>query len=332
MTATTTYLGLRLSHPIVCGASPLTADLDMVQRLEEAGAAAIVMHSLFEEQILKGALRRPRLARESRTRTMSAYAPIGAYARFADEYLEHLLRVKARVSLPVIASINGTTSDAWLRYVRALQLAGADALEVNFYNVARDPAESGDAIEQRLIDIVAVAKESIAMPVAVKLSPSYTSLPHLAARLERIGVNGLVLFNRCYLPDIDSETGAAVRHVRLSDSSELLPRLHAVAGVARFTKMSLALSGGVHEGTDVVKAVMAGADAVQITSALLRHGPSRLAFLRAEFEDWLERHRYESVAQLKGAADLTRALRPGSIERSDYLSVLQSWSPHPLNH
>ena len=197
--------GSSLPHPIVCGASPLSADLDMVMKLEDAGAAAIVMHSLFEEQILKDAMRRPHLGRESRGRVAVARSlRRSARTRMAPgEYLEHLLRVKARVRIPIIASLNGTTPDGWLQYARALERAGADALELNFYHVATDPAETGTTIEQRLIDIVAVVKESVMIPVAVKLSPFYSSVPNLAMRLERIGADGLVLFNRFYQADID---------------------------------------------------------------------------------------------------------------------------------
>jgi len=321
-------MGLTLAHPIVSGASPLTADLDLVLRLEDAGAAAIVMHSLFEEQILKGAMRRPRQRRGSRT---FAGAPgsgsIPAYARFADEYLEHLLRVKTRVGVPVLASLNGTTAEGWLHYARALEQAGADALELNFYNVASSPAESGTAIEQRLIDIVAVVTGTVRIPVAVKLLPFYSSVPHLAERLERIGARGLVLFNSLYLPDIDPETGGALTDVHLSGSSELVPRLHAIAAVARFSGMSLALSGGVREGVDVVKAVMAGADVVQVTSALLLHGPSHLTHLRSAFESWLSQHGYESSAQIRKSAGIVRDRRLPSADRTDYLSLLQSWDP-----
>ena len=327
MDLTTTYSGLRLPHPLVCGASPLSADLDMILRLEDAGAAAVVMHSLFEEQILTDAMRRPHLGRDSRMRVPGhGSLPLNAYAMPPGEYLEHLLRVKARVGIPIIASLNGTTPEGWLQYARALERAGADALELNFYHVATDPSESGTSIEQRLIDIVAVVKESVTIPVAIKLSPFYSSVPNLAMRLERIGADGLVLFNRFYQADIDPETRGTTVQVQLSDSADLLLRLHAIAILSNRVRMSLALSGGVHEPIDVVKAVMAGADAVQLTSTLLRHGPSRLTYLRAEFEKWANAHHYDSLARFKGAAALAAQRdRPG-FERADYLSVLQSWS------
>jgi len=325
----TTYLGLTLPHPLVCGASPLSADLDMVLRLEDAGAAAIVMHSLFEEQILKSAMRRPQLERESRARMADQNRSVDGYSASAGEYLEHLVRVKSRVRIPIIASLNGTTPEGWLQYARALERAGADALELNFYYVPIDPAETGTAIEQRLLDVVAVVKESVVVPVAVKLSPFYSSLPNLAARLERLGADGLVLFNRFYQADIDPETGGSSLTVQLSDSSDLLLRLHAIATLSAQLRISLALTGGVHEPVDVVKAVMAGADVVQVTSTLLQHGPSRLTYLRTQFHEWCERHQ-SSVAVLKGSASPGARAASERFQRGDYVSVLQSWNPDNL--
>ncbi len=327
----TTYLGLTLPHPLVCGASPLSADLEMVLRLEDAGAAAIVMHSLFEEQIVKDAMRRPHLGRESHTRSVVDQSPrLSAYAMSPGHYIEHLLRVKQRVSIPVVASLNGTTAEGWLQYARALERAGADALELNFYHVAIDPLETGQTIEQRLIDIVAVVRESVAIPVAVKLSPYFSSVPNLAARLERIGANGLVLFNRFYQADIDPATRAPSLTVELSNSSDLLLRLHAVAILSNQVQLSLAVSGGVHEPVDVVKALLAGADAVQITSTLLRHGPSRLTYLRTELEKWCVSHEHDSVAKIKGSASLAGHLVLSRFGRDEYVSVLQSWNAEHL--
>ncbi len=327
MDLTTSYLGLALEHPIICGASPLSADIEMVLRLEDAGAAAIVMHSLFEEQIVKDAMRRPHLGRESRTRGSVDPSPaLNAYALSPGGYIEHLLRIKARVRIPIIASLNGTTPEGWLQYARALERAGANALELNFYHVATDPSETGQAIEERLIDIVAVVKESVSIPVAVKLAPFYSSVPNVAARLERIGADGLVLFNRFYQADVNPDTYGTIADVRLSDSSDLLLRLHAIAILSGQVRMALALSGGVHEPVDIVKAVMAGADAVQVTSTLLRHGPSRLTYLRSQLEKWCEAHGCDSLAGIKGSASLARHGAGARFERAEYLSVLQSWN------
>jgi dihydroorotate dehydrogenase (fumarate) len=322
----TTYLGLSLAHPLVCGASPLTSDMDLVLQLEDAGAAAIVMHSLFEEQLIEGLTRRAAGAGARAPRMGQTGAPQSPYALPPDRYLEHLIRVKQRVGVPVIASLNGTTPEGWLQYGRALARAGADALEMNFYNIATDAIETSEAIEQRLIDIVAVVTDSVPIPVAVKLSPFYTSLPNLALRLERIGADGLVLFNRFYQADIDPETGGRTVTVQLSDSLDLLLRLHAIAMLSGRRHLSLALTGGVHEPVDVVKGVMAGADVVQLTSTLLRHGPSRLTYLRTEFEKWCEAHGHDSLARLKGCAAAGPRAAHARLGRDDYRAVLQSWT------
>jgi dihydroorotate dehydrogenase (fumarate) len=299
MDLTTRYLGLTLPHPFMPGASPLTEDLDMVARLEDAGAAAIVMHSLFEEEILE-------------------------YTLKPDNYLEQLLRIKQRVRVPVIASLNGTNSEGWLHYARLLEQAGADALELNFYYVATDMFEDAASVERRLVDIVAVLKETIALPLAVKLSPFYSALPHLASQLDRAGADGLVLFNRFYQPDINPESRQTVMRIHLSDSAELLLRLRWIAILRNQLNASLALSGGVHEPMDAVKAVMMGADGVQLVSALLRRGPGCLTAMRREFERWGDANAYDSIDHLRGQMSLP-GQQNGDIERVHYQRILQSW-------
>jgi len=298
MELSTRYLGLTLPHPFVSGASPLAADLDGVRELEDAGAAAIVLPSLFEEDIVR-------------------------YGETTDQYLEHLVRTKRTVSCPVIASLNGTRAESWLRYAYMMAQGGADALELNFYHVATDPAEDSLAVERRVVDIVAVVKETVAIPLAVKLSPFYSSLPHLAAQLDRLGADGLVLFNRFYQPDIDPDAAAPALRLTLSDPSELLLRLRWIAILAGRVEASLAITGGVHSGIDVVKAVMAGADAVQVVSALLRHGPRRLAQMRREFEQWGEAHGYDALADMRGRVSLARGSDPAVFERGNYVRLLQ---------
>jgi len=297
----TTYLGLNLPHPFMPGASPLDNDINMVLRLEDAGAAAIVVHSLFEEEI-------------------------AMYGGQADRYLEHLLRIRQRTALPIIASLNGTTAEGWLQYARLIELAGANALELNFYHVATDMLEDAHAVERRVIDIVAVLKESIRLPLAVKLSPFYSALPHLAAQLERIGAGGLVLFNRFYQPDIDPEHRETITRLRYSDSSELPLRLHWIAILSGRIHTSLALSGGVQEPIDTVKAVMAGADVVQLVSVLMREGPGRLTFLRNEFNRWGDRHGYSAISEMRGCMSLVQAANPQRLERLNYLTTLHSGS------
>jgi dihydroorotate dehydrogenase (fumarate) len=299
MDLTTRYLGLALAHPFMSGASPLGGDLDMVLRLEDAGAAAIVLPSLFEEDIVAHDLAR-------------------------DRYLEHLHRVKQRVHVPTIASLNGTAPEGWLQYARFIEDSGADAIELNFYHVPADPTEAAAAVERRVIDIVAVLKESITIPLAVKLSSSYSSLPHLAAQLDCIGADGLVLFNRFYEPDFDPELREPVLHLTLSDSSELPLRLRWLAILSSTVKASLAVTGGVHEPLDAVKAVMAGADGVQIVSALIQHGPARLTLIRREFEQWAEAHGYESLRDMRGCMNLVRCQTPEQFGRGNYVQALQS--------
>jgi dihydroorotate dehydrogenase (fumarate) len=278
-----------------------------VLELEDAGAAAIVMRSLFEEQILN-------------KRFESRGLPLGP-----DRYLEQLRRIKARVSIPVIASINGTTTEGWLKYARLLQRAGADALELNFYHLATDPAEDAASVEARLLDIVAVLQESTTIPLAVKLSPFYSSLPNLAARLQRIGADGLVLFNRFYQADIDPDAQDTAPHLYLSTSADLLLRLRWLAVLAPTFERSLAVTGGVHRAVDAVKAVMAGAHAVQMVSALLRQGPRYLAEVRTGFERWCEEHAFESVGQMRGCMSLADCGDPHAFERRNYVRVLRSW-------
>jgi dihydroorotate dehydrogenase (fumarate) len=299
MDLTTRYLGLTLPHPFMPGASPLTEDLDMVARLEDAGAAAIVMHSLFEEEIL-------------------------GYAMEPDQYLEQIARITQRVRVPVIASLNGTNSEGWLHYARLIEQAGAAAIELNFYHVATDVFEDASSVERRLVDIVAVLKESIAIPLAVKLSPYYSALPHLASHLDRIGADGLVLFNRFYQPDINPKSREVVLRIHLSDSSELLLRLRWIAILRNQVKASLAVSGGVHGAMDAVKAVMAGADVIQLVSALLRNGPDSLTGIRRELERWCDANGYESTDQLRGRMSLA-GHENADAERGHYKRILQSW-------
>jgi dihydroorotate dehydrogenase (fumarate) len=289
------------------GASPLADTLDSVRRLEDAGASAIVMRSLFEEQILQ-------------ERFGSSGFTFGP-----DRYLEQLRRIKACVSVPVIASINGTTTEGWLKYARLLQRAGADAVELNFYHLATDPAEDAASVEDRLLDIVAVVKESIAIPLAVKLSPFHSSLPNLAVRLETIGAQGMVLFNRFYQADIDPDELATVPLLHLSTSDELLLRLRWLAILSPIYRGSLAVTGGVHHPIHAVKAIMAGADAVQMVSALLQNGVEQLTAVRDGVARWGDEHGYESIDQIRDSMGLAQSPNRRAAERGNYLRVLQSW-------
>jgi dihydroorotate dehydrogenase (fumarate) len=280
-------------------------DLGTVRLLEDAGAAAIVLHSLFEEQVLGGLPGGRRLGPE--------------------EHLELIQRVKSAVAVPVVASLNGTTEGGWLHYARLMEEAGADALELNVYALSTDPWESGRTIEQRTLAMVRAIREAAGVPVAVKLSPFYTSLAQFARQLDQAGADGLVLFNRFYQPDLDVEALDVRRALRLSDASELPLRLRWLAILSGRLQSSLLATGGIHTGLDVVKAVMAGAHAVQMVSALLRHGPEYLRLVLDDLARWMTEHGYDSVGSMCGALSLAHCPDPAAYERVNYMQILQSW-------
>lgn len=328
MDLSTNYLNLKLPHPLIVGASPLVDDLDDVKAVADAGAAAIVMHSLFEEQITleqEHTLRSIESAEESSAEALAYFPKATDYRLGPDQYLEQIAKVKKVSGLPVIGSLNGTTDSGWLRYAKLIEQAGADALELNVYFVATDPKQSGEMIEARTLDILKTVKKSITIPVAVKLSPFYSSLPHFAQRLDALGVDGLVLFNRFYQPDLDLEKLSAVPSLRLSDSSELLLRLRWLAILSGKVKAKLAVSGGVHTTEDALKAVMTGASAVQLVSGILKNGAQIISVLRKGLEDWLTEHEYESLAQARGSMSLEKTPDPSAFERANYMKVLASW-------
>ena len=324
----TTYLGLPLAHPLMPGASPLSTDLDQVRRLEDAGAAAIVMHSLFEEQIVREQLStflHTETHGESFAEALSFFPSPDRFALGPEEYLEHVARIKAAVRVPVIASLNGTSLGGWLSYAKAMEQAGADALELNVYSLNSDFDDSGSAIEERTIEMVKAVKQAVRVPVAIKLSPFYSSLGHFAKRLDDAGVDGMVLFNRFYQPDIDPEGLTALRALHLSSSSELPLRLRWLAILSGRVKASLSVTGGVHTAQDAIKAVMAGAHSVQLVSALLQRGPAYLRTIREKVEGWMREHEYESLAQMQGSMNLLACPDPSVYERANYMLMLQSW-------
>lgn len=330
MDLSTTYLGLNLPHPLMPGASPLAHDLDAVRRLEDAGAAAIVMHSLFEEQITRdelGMMHHMLVHDDSHAEALSYFPLADEFAFGPDRYLEQLRAIKAAVKVPVIGSLNGTTPEGWLSYAKQIQQAGADALELNFYHVATNTAESGAAVEARLLDTVRAMKSHISIPIAVKLSPFYSSVSHLALELEAAGADGIVMFNRFYQPDIDPEMLETLPRLQLSTPDELLLRLRWLAILSGRTKLSMAATGGVHSGIDALKAVMAGAHAVQMTAALLHHGPMKLKTTLRELSQWLVDHEYHSLRQAQGSMGLQKCPDPEAFERGNYMRVLQTWHP-----
>jgi dihydroorotate dehydrogenase (fumarate) len=330
MNLTTNYLGLKLAHPLMAGASPLVDDMDMVKRLEDAGASAIVMHSLFEEQITReeqGTIMDMEIHANSNAEAMSYFPNADEYRLGPDSYLEQIRRIKTTVSVPVIASLNGTTPAGWLHYGKLMEDAGADALELNVYYLATDPKESASAVEKRTLDMVRSIKGEVKIPVSVKLSPFFSSLPHFAAELEAAGADGLVLFNRFFQPDINVEELVAESTLQLSSPQDLLLRLRWLAVLHGQVKGSLAITGGVHDSLGALKAVMAGADVVQMVSALLIHGPERLTQTRAGLAEWLEEHDYESLAQAKGSMSLLKSPNPQAFTRANYMRILNGWKP-----
>ncbi|MGO9488707.1 MAG: dihydroorotate dehydrogenase-like protein, partial [Solirubrobacteraceae bacterium] len=294
----THYLGLELAHPIIPGASPLADDLDQVLRLEDAGASAIVMRSIFEEQIEleQMAAHRHMDGHVVAEADAGVFPDTNVFALGLDGYLEQLRRIRARTSLKVIASLNGVTPGGWTEYARRLEAAGAHALELNLYSVPTDARLSARDIEERHLVTVHEVTRTVGLPVAVKLSPYYSSLPHFVQALQDAGARGAVLFNRFYQADIDPVLLEAARTLHLSTPDELLLRLRWLAIVSPQTRLELAASGGVHAATDVVKALMAGARVVQVVSTLLRHGPKQLRILIDGLTEFLEEQEYPSLA------------------------------------
>ena len=329
MDLSTKYLGLQLAHPLMPGASPFVDDLDRVKRLEDAGASAIVMHSLFEEQISGEEVATARAidsGGQSSGEATNSFLPDPPDFRLGpDEYLEQLRKVKKLVRVPVIGSLNGTTRGGWLHYAKLMQEAGADALELNIYDLATDFDTRGDAVEERMISVVKAVKAEVTVPVAVKLSPFYSSLASVARQLEGAGADGLVLFNRFYQPDINVEELEVERALQLSTSQELPLRLRWLAILSGRVRPSLAVTGGVHTPVDVIKSIMAGAHAVQLVSSLLQRGPEYLRVLRGELARFLEEHEYESLDQMRGSMDLLACPDPKAYERANYMHILQSW-------
>jgi dihydroorotate dehydrogenase (fumarate) len=329
MLTETSYLGLRLEHPFIAGASPLGYRLESVKRLEDAGCSAVVLHSLFEEQIT--------LEEHSRIAGVSVdddqFAEVfaefpepGEYPLRPDQYAEHIHQLKKSVKIPIIASLNGRTKESWLKFARTIEQAGADALELNMYGVVTDLDVPSVHIESQLVGVVSELKRMLRIPVAVKLSPFYSAPGNLARRLDAAGADGLVLFNRFYQPDIDIRTMRVSPHAELSTSAELLLRLRWIAILHGRVRPSLALSGGVATPSDGIKAVLAGADVVQLVSALLRHGPAYVATMRRGLEAWLEWHKANSLQEMKGAVSLQTKRDPGAFERAHYIRTLHSWT------
>jgi dihydroorotate dehydrogenase (fumarate) len=328
MNLKTTYLGLKLDSPLMAGSSPLANDLDMIRRLEDAGSSAIVMPSLFEEQITReqfGTIYDLEAGSESFAEATTYFARVDDLRLGPDNYLDQVRKVKAAVKVPVIASLNGVTPSGWVEFATQIQQAGADALELNLYYLATTPLETGEAVERQLLDVVRMVKACVTLPVAVKLSPFFTSLCHFAKSLEAAGADALVLFNRFYQPDLDIEALEVEPSLNLSTPSTLRLRLRWLAMLHSQIGIPMAVSGGVHTADGALKATMAGATTVQLVSALLLHGPELIETLRRDLLQWMEEHEYDSLEQMRGSLSLTKCPNPQAFERANYMRVLAGW-------
>jgi dihydroorotate dehydrogenase (fumarate) len=325
MDLTTTYLGMRLPHPLIVGAGPLGDDLDTVRALEDAGAALIVLRSLYEEEVTQEQMSEfvnVEGFSESFPEATS-FAPDPLLSLGPDEYLEHLRRVKEAVRIPVMASLNGMTASGWLNYAKLLEEAGADGLELHVYHAASEMTSSAADVEGNAINVVREVKQCLRIPVAVKLAPLLTAFAHFAKALDRVGADALVMFTRFHRIDIDVDELEVIRTLPLSDSSELPMRLRGAAALAGRIKASIAVTGGVHTGLDVIKATMAGAHGTQMVSALLRHGPDHLRAVRREVETWMREHEWESLSEMRGNMSLQRIPDPAAYERANFRMALR---------
>lgn len=325
---TTTYLGLNLKNPLVASASPLSKKLDSVKALEEAGAAAVVLYSLFEEQILYESKSLDYFldyGSETYAEALSYFPDLEYYNVGGEGYLRHIERLKKNISIPVIASLNGSTPGGWVKYACRMEDAGADALELNLYNVPTDFARPAAELEDHQASLVADVRSQVRIPLAVKLSPYYTSLPNFARRLVQAGANGLVLFNRFYQPDLDVETLEVIPDLKLSTSDELRLPLRWTAIFYGRLETDLALTTGIHTTLDLVKAIMAGANVAMTASALLHNGISHCTSLLEGLEQWMSEFEYESVTQMRGSMSQKSVAEPAAFERANYMRILSSF-------
>jgi dihydroorotate dehydrogenase (fumarate) len=323
----TRYLGLSLKSPLVASASPLCDSIDNLQRMEDAGIAAVVLPSLFEEQLqLESQALDSDLSRgdESFAESLHYFPDLRTYNLGPEGYLNLIRRAKQNLSIPVIASLNGVSEGGWVCYAGLMQEAGADAIELNLYDLVTDPAVSSSQVEQGYCELVSHVKASVTIPVAVKLSQFFTAIPYVAQRLNEAGADALVLFNRFYQPEFDLESLDVVSSLTLSNSQELLLRLHWIAILYGRVGASLAVTGGVHTAEDVLKAIMAGANVAMMTSALLRHGIEHAEVVVGQLTHWMEEHEYESIHQMRGSMSHLSASRSDVFERVNYMKVLST--------
>ena len=328
MNLKTKYLGIELKNPIVPSASPLSRSLDNMKRLEDAGASAIVMYSLFEEEIAHESEELDHYLHygtESFAEALSYFPKTEEYNLEPDSYIELLRKAKESLSIPVIPSLNGITSGGWIKYARHFEEAGADAMELNVYYIPTDPHLTSYDVEGRYINVISAVRDSVSIPLAVKLSPYFGSLANFAQRAVGAGANGLVMFNRFYQPDINLNELEVVPNVTMSDSSAIRLPMRWIAILYGKLKASLAATSGVHTAEDVLKLVMAGADVTMLCSALLQHGPKHIKTVLADLSKWMEEHEYESIEQMKGSMSQKSVADPAAFERANYVKALNSY-------
>lgn len=326
----TDYLGLVLKNPLVPSASPLTDNLYTVQLLQDAGAAAIVMPSLFEEYVDREARHLDRFLHQQEighAEADSFHPAPPEFDSYQERYLEKLHQLKRELDIPVIASLNGATANGWLELGQAMQQAGADALELNVYYIAADIEASGQQVEQRYLDLLTDLRQQVDLPIVMKLSSQFSAPLHFIRRLEQAGADGVCLFNRFYQPDVDLETLQIRPRIYPSTSTETLLRIRWTALLHGQVDLSLAVTGGFHTAEDTLKALLAGADIVQLCSVLLERGPQYIARILGDLQDWMESHEYDSIRQLKGSISRDHAINPAEYERANYLDVLDTYTP-----
>lgn len=327
---TTNYLGMTLKNPLVPSSSPQMQKLDNIKRMEDAGAAAVVLHSLFEEQIARESFALDHYLNygsESFAEALTYFPEMLGYNRGAQGYLEHIRKVKESVDIPVIGSLNGFSSGGWIEFAKEIQDAGADALELNMYYIAADPAFTSTMVETMYLELVREIVKSVRIPVAVKLSHFFTAFVNMAQRIAWAGAEGLVLFNRFYQPDFDLETLEVVPSLDLSHSKELRLRLQWTAMVYGRVEADLAITGGVHTAEDVLKCMMAGANVAMLTSVLLERGIEYLSTILEDLNFWMQEHEYESIQQMRGSMSYKSVAHPAAFERANYMRVLQAYEP-----
>ncbi len=331
----TTYLGLKLKNPLVASSSPLAKDISNIRKFEDAGISAVVLHSLFEEQINAESLELDRFltrSTESYAESLNYFPDMGRYNIGPDAYLEHIRKCKETVKIPIIASLNGVSAGGWVRYARLMQEAGADALELNIYLLPTDPEVSGEKVEANYVDLVRHVMANVRIPVSVKFGPYFSSIPNFCRKLDQTGVDGLVMFNRFYQPDFDLESLEVKPTLSLSDSKPLLLRLHWVAVLyGQLKRADMAITGGVHTSTGLLKCMMAGAKVGMSTSCLLTYGIDYASQIVQETRSWMEEHEYESIQQMQGSMSVKHVTNAAVFERANYMRVLSSYV-HPEPH